>query len=49
MSLLRGQIHEYGVAALMVTHDPDMLQYADRAVHIADGRVQESVVSHAAH
>ena len=49
VSLLRGQIHEHGVAALMVTHDPDMLEYVDRAVHIADGRLQEIVVGHAAH
>jgi putative ABC transport system ATP-binding protein len=49
VSLLRGQCHEHRVAALMVTHDPDMLMYVDRAVHIADGRLQEMEVSHAAH
>jgi putative ABC transport system ATP-binding protein len=49
VSLLRGQCHEHRVAALMVTHDPDMLMYVDRAVHIADGRLKEMEVSHAAH
>jgi len=49
VSLLRGQCHEHQVAALMVTHDPDMLMYVDRAVHIADGRLKEMEVSHAAH
>ncbi len=49
VSLLRGQCHEHRVAALMVTHDPDMLMYVDRAVHIADGRLREVEVSHAPH
>ncbi len=49
VSLLRGQCHEHRVAALMVTHDPDMLMYVDRAVHIADGRLKEVEVAHAAH
>ena len=49
VELLRGQCHEHRVAALMVTHDPDMLSLADRAVHIADGRLKEIEVRHAAH
>lgn len=49
VSLLRAQCHEHKVAALMVTHDPDMLTYVDRAVHIADGRLKEVEVAHAAH
>lgn len=49
VNLLRGQCHEHKVAALMVTHDPGMLQYVDRAVHIGDGRMQHLDVAHAAH
>ncbi len=49
VSLLRGQCHEHGVAALMVTHDPDMLEFVDRAVHIGDGRLQHVEKAHAAH
>jgi putative ABC transport system ATP-binding protein len=49
VSLLRGQCHEHGVATLMVTHDPDMLEFVDRAVHIGDGRLQQLDRSHAAH
>lgn len=49
VSLLRGQCHEHGVAALMVTHDPDMLEFVDRAVHISDGRLQHLEPELAAH
>lgn len=49
VNLLRGQCHEHGVAALMVTHDPDMLEFVDRAVHIGDGRLQHLEKGHAAH
>lgn len=49
VSLLRGQCHEHQVATLMVTHDQDMLAYVDRAVHIADGRLQQLEVTHSAH
>ena len=47
--LVRGQCHELRVAALMVTHDPDLLSLADRAVHIGDGRLMEIEVRHATH
>lgn len=33
----------------MVTHDPDLLSLADRAVHIGDGRLMEIEVRHATH
>jgi len=48
VSLLRSQCHEHRVAALMVTHDRDMLAYVDRAVHIGDGRLQPLEVAHSA-
>jgi putative ABC transport system ATP-binding protein len=40
--LLRSAAHEEGSAVVMVTHDPRMLPYADRAYHMEDGRVRES-------
>lgn len=39
VELLARQCHEHKVATLMVTHDPGMLGYADRVVHMADGRL----------
>jgi putative ABC transport system ATP-binding protein len=48
VDLLRARCHEHRVAALMVTHDPDMLAYVDRAVHIGDGRLHQLEVAHAA-
>jgi ABC-type lipoprotein export system ATPase subunit len=32
----------------MVTHDPGMLGFADRVVHMTDGRLAEGKGSHAA-
>lgn len=49
VDLLREQCHEHRVAAVMVTHDPDMLAYVDRAVYIGDGRLQPIYSGHAAH
>ena len=31
----------------MVTHDPDMAQYADRVVRLLDGRITENIVNEA--
>ena len=39
VELLARECHEHRVATLMVTHDPAMLGYADRVVHMADGRL----------
>jgi putative ABC transport system ATP-binding protein len=41
VDLLVRECHEHRVATLMVTHDPDMLDGADRVVHMADGRLAE--------
>lgn len=46
MELLSTQCHERRVAALVVTHDPAMLDAVDRVVGIVDGRLAEA---HAAH
>lgn len=46
VSLLRDQCHEHGVAALMVTHDPGMLEFVDRALHMVDGRLGDAGAAH---
>jgi putative ABC transport system ATP-binding protein len=43
VELLARQCHEHRVAALMVTHDAGMLEFADRVVQISDGRITEDV------
>ena len=43
IELLAAQCHQRKVAAVMVTHDPDMLDCADRVVHIVDGRLGEGL------
>ncbi|MFF5077401.1 ABC transporter ATP-binding protein [Actinoplanes sp. NPDC000266] len=40
MALLRGVVESEGVTALVSTHDPVMMELADRVVRIADGRVE---------
>ena len=39
MALLRGVVESEGVTALVSTHDPVMMELADRVIHIADGRL----------
>jgi putative ABC transport system ATP-binding protein len=39
VELLARECHEHKVATLMVTHDPGMLQHADRVVRMMDGRL----------
>ncbi|MGH9815261.1 MAG: ABC transporter ATP-binding protein [Candidatus Acidiferrales bacterium] len=40
MDLLK-QLHNDGATICMVTHDPRYAQYADRSIHLFDGRVVE--------
>ncbi len=40
MELLK-QLHRDGATICMVTHDPRYAQYADRSIHLFDGRVVE--------
>ncbi len=40
MQLLR-ELHQQGATLCMVTHDPRYAQYADRSVHLYDGRIVE--------
>ena len=39
MALIRGIVESEGVTALVSTHDPVMMQLADRTIHIADGQL----------
>ncbi len=39
VELLRRECHDRNVATLMVTHDHDVLDLADRVVEISDGRL----------
>ena len=39
MKILAGIAKEQGRAVLIVTHDPRLLPFADRVVHIEDGRI----------
>ncbi|MDO9560192.1 MAG: ABC transporter ATP-binding protein [Bradyrhizobium sp.] len=39
MRILAGIAREQGRAVLIVTHDPRLLPFADRVVHIEDGRI----------
>ena len=41
LELLRELAHERGRAVVIVTHDSRALSYADRIVHIEDGRIRE--------
>ena len=39
MELLVKLNHEQGITIIMVTHEPDMADYASRVIHFVDGRV----------
>lgn len=39
MGLLHGLVHERGLAALVTTHDPQLLRDADRVLEMHDGRL----------
>ncbi|MGI8573951.1 MAG: hypothetical protein ACR2MA_01125 [Egibacteraceae bacterium] len=40
MELLRGEVKQRGVAAVVVTHDERVVEFGDRTLHIADERLQ---------
>jgi len=42
MELIRDEMHDRGIAAIIVTHDERMTHYADRTVHIVDGVIDEA-------
>jgi putative ABC transport system ATP-binding protein len=45
MQLLWGLNHAQGITVLMVTHEPDMAEYARRLVHFRDGRVERDEIN----
>ncbi len=45
MDLLVGLNREQKITIVMVTHEPDMAEYADRLVHFLDGRIARDVPS----
>jgi putative ABC transport system ATP-binding protein len=47
MDLLKG-LHKEGATICMVTHDPRYAHYADRSVHLFDGRVVEETAEQSA-
>jgi putative ABC transport system ATP-binding protein len=47
VELLARECHQHQVGTLMVTHDPAMLDCADRVVHMADGRLTGAAAAHA--
>ena len=44
LQMLRRLAHQQGRAVVIVTHDNRTLEFADRVVHIEDGRIKESSV-----
>lgn len=45
LKLIRDICREKNTTLIMVTHDPDMAQYADRVIRLLDGRVIENIVN----
>jgi putative ABC transport system ATP-binding protein len=45
MALLVALNKDHGITVLMVTHEPDMADYARRMVHFVDGRISKDVVN----
>jgi len=42
VQLIRSEMKARGTAAIIVTHDERITQYADRTVHITDGRLDDT-------
>ena len=45
LRLIRDICHEKNTTLIMVTHDPEMAQYADRVIRLLDGKVIENTVN----
>ncbi len=45
LRLIREICHEKNTTLIMVTHDPEMAQYADRVIRLLDGKVIENYVN----
>ncbi len=44
MSILQSLNHRYGITVVLVTHDPRIAHYAQRAIHLFDGRILKEEV-----
>lgn len=44
MEILIRLNHDMNITILMVTHEPDMAQYAHRAIHFLDGNIHDEVI-----
>lgn len=44
MELLTSLNREQGITILMVTHEPDMADYADRLIRFVDGRIESDTI-----
>ena len=49
MEVMRDLNRSEGISILMVTHEPDMAEYADRVVTFVDGRIQSDRIRELAH
>jgi putative ABC transport system ATP-binding protein len=45
MDLLTELNRERGLTIVMVTHEPDVAEYADRSIHFLDGHIAPAVPS----
>ncbi|MEA3308244.1 MAG: ABC transporter ATP-binding protein [Chloroflexota bacterium] len=44
MEILQRLNREHGITIIMVTHDPRLLQYADRSLHLFDGLIEREQI-----
>lgn len=42
LKILKKLNQEHGTTIVMITHDPGLLGYADRVIHMQDGRIIEA-------
>ncbi|MFJ8649183.1 ABC transporter ATP-binding protein [Streptomyces sp. NPDC093546] len=49
LGFLRDSVRELGQTVVMVTHDPAAAAYADRVVHLADGRIANETYHSTSH
>jgi len=43
MEILKERVVSTGVTLVMVTHDLDLVPYADRVIHMVDGRITKII------